>query len=342
MAYAIFNVARHALVITGFVLVMMLLVEYLNVLTRGSWQERLARYEWGQLVLASFLGVIPGCLGAFAVVALYSHGLLSVGAVVAAMFATSGDEAFVMLAMIPKEFVLLNTILFVGAIFAGALTDVVFKRSKRLDAGEHHALEVHGEICKCFPRGQITGQWRHCTAPRGILAVVLFVFLFALVFGQLGPRAWTWIRITLLAASGISLFIVTTVPDHFLEEHLWQHVVRKHMPRVFLWTLGALLVMYFLTDHLHLDNTIRQGKWIVLVIACLVGLIPESGPHLVFVTLYAQGTVPFSVLLASSIVQDGHGMLPMLADSRRAFFVVKTINLVVGAAIGAAAMIVGY
>jgi len=111
---------------------------------------------------------------------------------------------------------------------------------------------------------------------------------------------------------------------------------------LFLWTLAALLAMYVLTEHLHLDSTVQRGKWFVLGIACLVGLIPESGPHLIFVTLYAQGTVPFSVLLASSIVQDGHGMLPMLAHSRRAFLVIKGINLTVGILIGAAVMAAGY
>jgi len=99
-----------------------------------------------------------------------------------------------------------------------------------------------------------------------------------------------------------------------------------------------------LLDRSHIDiaAAVRSGKWIVLVIACLIGLIPESGPHLVFVTLFARGAVPFSILLASSIVQDGHGMLPMLAQSRRAFVVIKGINFVAGLAVGAAVLALGY
>lgn len=69
--------------------------------------------------------------------------------------------------------------------------------------------------------------------------------------------------------------------------------------------------------------------------------ISVFGPHLVFVTIFAEDVVPFSVLLASSIVQDGHGMLPMLAHSRRAFIVIKLVNLIVGLAIGAAVMALG-
>ena len=103
MTSGILDIVKHALMITGFVFVMMLVTEYVNVLTRGSWQQGLSRNRWGQYLLAAFLGATPGCLGAFAVVAMYSHRTLTVGAVVAAMVATSGDEAFVMLAMIPRQ-----------------------------------------------------------------------------------------------------------------------------------------------------------------------------------------------------------------------------------------------
>lgn len=119
------HILKHALVITGFVSVMMLVIEYLNVLTRGSWQERLTGHRWGQYLLAATLGATPGCLGAFAVVAMYSHGAVTVGAVVTAMIATSGDEAFVMLAVIPKQALVVTGILFVLGIVSGALTDLV-------------------------------------------------------------------------------------------------------------------------------------------------------------------------------------------------------------------------
>ena len=159
--------------------------------------------------------------------------------------------------------------------------------------------------------------------------------------GIFGPSNWNWIKITILLVSGAALFIVSTVPDHFLEEHLWKHVTIKHVPRIFLWTFGTLSVMYILTKQMNIENTIQGNVWIVLLIACLVGLIPESGPHLVFVTLYAQGTIPFSILLASSIVQDGHGMLPLLADSRKAFIGIKTINFLAGIVCGLCGIAMG-
>ncbi len=333
------EVVRETLTIAGFVFVMMVVVEYLNVVTRGAWQKSICATRWRQYSAASVLGAIPGCLGAFTNVTFYMHGVLSFGALVAGMIATSGDEAFVMFALFPgKAAVLIGVLLVVGFV-TGALTD----RLSGVDAAELakkcSRLEIHEEHrAVLFHPDEIRSQLRKCSLPRGILLVVLALFVFALLSGEVGPDEWNWVRVTLLLVSLAGLFVAATVPEHFLEEHLWNHVAREHLPRIVLWTFGALLVITFATHHLHVENWIRYSPLAVLLIACLVGLVPQSGPHLVFVTLFAQGLIPFSVLLASSIVQDGHGMLPLLAHSRKDFVKVKTINLAVGLAVG----LVGY
>jgi hypothetical protein len=333
----------HAVMITGFVFMMMLVIEYLNVFTGGLLQRGLRGNRMKQYLLTGLLGVIPGCLGAFSVVALYSHRVVSLGAVVTAMIAASGDEAFVMLAMIPKTAVLLSVILLLVGLVAGFLTDMVFGNKAGSIEACAHGFEIHTEEeCHCFPKGLIMAQWRQCSLPRGVLSLVLVLFIFGLISGQIGPPAWNWIKITLLLVSGVALFIVSTVPDHFLEKHLWEHVAKKHIPRVFAWTFGALLLMHILVDHLHLKDWMQQQQLVILMVACLVGVIPESGPHLIFLTLFAEGTIPFSILLASSIVQDGHGMLPLLADSRRDFVKIKAINLVIGLLAGLIGYMAGF
>ena len=97
----------QAVMITAFVAVMMMAVEYLNVLTRGTLERALRGSPALQYLAAALLGATPGCLGAFTVVALYSHRVVTVGALVAAMIATSGDEAFVMLGLFPGRALLL-------------------------------------------------------------------------------------------------------------------------------------------------------------------------------------------------------------------------------------------
>jgi len=40
----------------------------------------------------------------------------------------------------------------------------------------------------------------------------------------------------------------------------------------------------------------------------------------VFVMMYAQGLLPFSILFTASFVQDGHGMLPYFLTALRILF----------------------
>jgi hypothetical protein len=340
----VLEVLRDALTITVFVFVMMVVVEYLNVLTRGAWQRKLMLSRWRQYALSALLGVVPGDFGPFAVVAMYAHGTVSIGALITVMLAASGDAAFVMLARVPKTAVLIMAALFVLSIVAGALTDLFFgARLKKLFASDP-PFEVHEEDCEFLNRSEFVRQWKACTAVRGVLATALALFLVSLATGWAGQETW-WARSTMMAVAAMALFIVVTVPDHFLKEHFWEHAARQHVPKIFLWTLGALVVMHVPLHALHIEETLASAawvKWVFLVVACGVGLIPDCGPNIVFVTLYANGVIPFSVLLANSIVQDGHGTLPVLAQSRRVFFVVKGVNFLLAFLVGAAVMLAGH
>jgi hypothetical protein len=77
-------------------------------------------------------------------------------------------------------------------------------------------------------------------------------------------------------------------------------------------------------------------------LALIIGIIPQSGPHIIFVTLFAGGTIPFSVLLVNSIVQDGHGAIPLLAESPRSFILLKAIKLGLGILAGATGLLLGF
>jgi len=331
----IVGVIKHAVMITSFVLMMMLLIEYINVQTRGEWQKSLKKSRLGQYVLAVSLGVAPGCLGAFAVVSLYSHKMVSFGALVAVMIATSGDEAFVMFSMFPQTAIWINVILFVIAIVVAYIVDALFKNKNFFNIHQEHEFELHEEErCNCFSKNKIIKQLRNISFPRAFLLTLFTLFLLAIFSSSLGPEVWNWKKITFTIGSLLSLFIIATVPDHFIEKHLYEHVIKKHLLRVFLWTFSALLIVHFMEHYLDITEWLQENTTTLLVIATAVGIIPESGPHMVFVTMYAKGLIPFAVLLASSISQDGHGSLPLLAVSTKVFIWLKLINVFVALIIG--------
>lgn len=87
-------------------------------------------------------------------------------------------------------------------------------------------------------------------------------------------------------------------------------------------------------SYFDVTSWISDNTLLMILLAAAVGIIPESGPHLIFVSLYAAGVVPMPVLLASCISQDGHASLPLLAESRGSFLKAKLINVGVGIGIG--------
>jgi hypothetical protein len=131
------------------------------------------------------------------------------------------------------------------------------------------------------------------------------------------------------------------VPEHYLHDHIWEHIIKRHLFRVFLWSFGALLFVHFGLKFWDLDTFIHQHMFWILVIGALLGIIPESGPHLIFVMMFAQGLIPFSVLFTTSFVQDGHGMLPLLSYSLKDSVLIKIFNFVFGLGVGGILFMIG-
>lgn len=340
---AIYNIFLQSFMITGFVFIMMLVIEYINVQTKGLWQKHLTGDKWKQYFIVGLLGVIPGCLGAFTVVTLFMHRLVSFGAVVTTMIATSGDEAFVMFAMFPQRAMLLTVILLVVGIIAGYLTDKFYTPRGILKDIPTHSLLLHDEPkCICFEKEKFWPNLFHPSLYRLSVAVIIMSLILGVVNGVLAGEATLWIKATLLLCFSFGLFVVISVPEHFLKKHIWNHIVKQHLPRIFLWIFGILLVMHILIIYIDIQSLISNNMFVVLLIAVLIGIIPESGPHLIFVTLFASGAIPFSILLASSISQDGHGMLPMLAESKKGFVAVKVVNMIFAFIVGATGFLFNF
>jgi len=295
---AIYKMFLRSVMITGFVFVMMLMIEYINVQSKGLWQKRLTGNKWKQYLIAGFLGVIPGCLGAFTIVTLFTHRLVSFGALVTAMIATSGDEAFIMFAMFPQKAALLTFIILVVGVLAGYLTDKFYKPKRILKDIAAHDLPLHNEPeCKCFQREKFWTYLFHPSLYRLSVTIIIISLMLGVVTGVLSANADLWIKVTLMLSFSFSLFVVISVPNHFLEDHIWKHIVRVHLPRIFLWVFGILLLMHFLMMYIDVESWMSNNMFVVLLIAVLIGIVPESGPHLIFVTLFASGTIPFIKIL---------------------------------------------
>lgn len=340
----------NSIMITGLVVIMMIMIELLNVESRGGFFRGIAGSRVGSVLAGTLLGLMPGCLGGFATVSLYTHGLLSFGALTAMMIASSGDEAFVMLATMPRDAMWIFALLGVIAVVTGLAVDLIYKKREPMHCNAR--FDVHAED---EHPARIRGE-RHFGWKRVLMFAGIALFIWALVSGHfehghgdghaeeelaggINLLSEDWMNYIFAALSLIVLFVLAIASDHFVDEHLWHHVVVRHLPRIFAWTFGVLALMGVLLNFCDLSAWISGNTPLMILLATLVGIIPESGPHLIFVTLYASGIVPLPVLLASCISQDGHASLPLLAESKTSFLKVKLVNCAVALIAGFAAML---
>ena len=332
----ILEALRSAILISGLVVVMMMLIESFNVESRGRIFMGLRKSGFAQVLVSALLGSIPGCVGGFAAVSLYTHRMLSFGALLAMMIATAGDESFMMLALFPGKALWLFLILFTLAVVTGLIADRIWKGSRPLPTRLEDTYEIHEDDCAHEAHHDEAGHG-HTFWKRIVMFIGVLVFVAALVSGLLEEEtpdtdglnllSEEWMYWLFGALSLVVLGALLFASDHFVEEHLWEHIVCRHLPSIFAWTFGVLLAIGILFHFVDIESWVSGNTAIMILIAIAVGLIPESGPHLVFVTLFASGVIPFPVLLANSIVQDGHASLPLLADSKRAFLKAKALKV---------------
>jgi hypothetical protein len=334
---------NKGLMVTMFVFVMMTMVDYLNVLTEGKMNRMIRGGLFRQYITTAFLGATPGCLGAFMNVSFYVHGLITFGAVVGGMIATSGDEAFVMLALFPGKAILLFMILFIIGIISAWIVDKLVPVLRIRPCEECEVPVLHSEYVGWrITLKQLMDHFRKMSLTRFLLLLVLGIFIVGSASGAIGPPEGGWERITFITLLAVAVLIVATSPEHYLHEHLWGHIIKGHLWRVLLWSFGALVAVDVGLKFWNLEAFVQDHMTWVLLVSALVAIIPESGPHLIFVMLFAKGLIPFSVLLTSSIVQDGHGMLPLLAYTIKDSILIKVFNLVIGLGIGLAVYLAGF
>lgn len=274
---------KESVQITLIIFALMIIIEFLVLKFKGRLLTFLKKNRAVRYVTASFFGIIPGCIGTFAMDSMYMAGLLGFGGITATMIATSGDEAFLMLGMAANGeiswtiIIALTGILFILGIIGAFGADFTKKRTK-MKFCKKCSIDYH-------PKMEF----------------------------QLG---------------------------HFVRKHIVRHIVKKHIWKIFLWVFVAIFAIQALEGQINLELA-GISMFYVLLIASLIGLLPISGPNVFLIVMFSHGMIPFSVLLANSIIQDGHGLLPIIGFSLEDAVKIKVFNFIFGLAIGAALLMFG-
>mgnify|MGYP001951648887 FL=1 len=307
--------------------------------------------KW-QPVIASALGIMPGCGGAIVVVTQFTRGYASFGAFIAVLVSTMGDAAFLLLAREPLTAVLVLSISMVAGTITGLLVDAFHGR-------DYMAMEKDAKP----PEAMITSSHEHHVNLNGVqklwvAMVVLGVFLGLSIAFQADPNTWfgtfsdhkpaTWFG---FVGAVLCLLLWATVR----EGH--SNVGADTMPTdpiglrvifdtnfVTSWVIMAFLIYEVSVNYLGLDIQTLFGSWLVVMpaVAILIGFIPGCGPQIVVTSLYLSGAIPFSALMANAIANDGDALFPALALAPKAAILATLYSAIPAGLIGYGFYFAGY
>lgn len=119
----IYSAENAFIQVTVFVGAVLLGFGYVNFKKSGRLVRKIEESKKVQPIIGSLLGLTPGCGGAIFVMPLFPKGTVSFGTIVATLIATMGDSAFVLMSVMPLEYILVSILSFIVAIITGYIVD---------------------------------------------------------------------------------------------------------------------------------------------------------------------------------------------------------------------------
>jgi hypothetical protein len=105
---------------------------------------------------------------------------------------------------------------------------------------------------------------------------------------------------------------------------------------VVVWVAAAYFVFYAFDAWSGVDFTalVRAAGPLAVIGGAVIGLIPGCGPQIVVTTLFIQGVVPFSVLIANVLSQDGDALFPLLSLHKKSALAATLVTTVPAIVVG--------
>ena len=272
--------------------------------------EALQKAKGYQVPLAALLGSTPGCGGAVVVVAAYSSGNVGFGAVVAALTATMGDAAFLLIATRPDAAMVVLPLSLAAGIATGWIIDA-------LKIGGY-VTEASG-LCELAPMVGRTRIKDYAYLAIAIPGLVIGISQLAqmdleAVYGDF--MIWVGlvgILIGLLIWSTSNLQAMTNSKDSPLTR------MAEETSFIAVWVIGAYLAFDYVVAYAGLDLKAMFNSigFLLPMVGIVIGFIPGCGPQVLVSTFYINGLIPFSALMGNAISNDGDALFPAIALNPR-------------------------
>ena len=272
-----------------------------------------------QVPVAAGLGALPGCGGAIIVVTQYVTGRLSFGGVVAALTATMGDAAFLLIAQEPLTGLAMVVLGFVVGTLSGWIINFIhggdFLRSSEIRTDAEVDVE-HDDASTPF----LDRLWLLILAPGIVLAgLVAFQVDVDVMFAtDMLDRPATLLGVV----GGVLALSMRLAPSFGIKGDAafsaGSGLIRRTISDtnfVTVWVIFAYLVFELSVYFLGIDlKTVFDG-WALFtpMIAILLGFLPGCGPQVLVTTMYLSGIIPLSAQIGNALSNDGDALFPAIA-----------------------------
>ena len=280
-----------------------------------------------EVFVGSFLGALPGCGGAIIVLTQYSRGKASFGSVVAALTATMGDAAFLLIAREPATGLLILLIGFFVGYVSGLLVNSIHGKSFMKMNG-CDLIRLNCKPSKYKSSKTLDLIWLALIIP-GMIFGILSAFqidLDAFFSNNFIKNPITFFGFF----AGSLCFIMWIIPIisgfKYSPSGPNEKIIRRTVSDTnFItgWVILAFLA-YELTSHFggfNLETIFNSYYMLIPLIAILIGFLPGCGPQILVTTLYLNGIIPLSAQIGNAISNDGDALFPAIALHPKAAFI---------------------
>lgn len=305
--------------VAGTLLLFFSIEKYFNI----DLSEKLREAGKWQVLIAAFLGALPGCGGAIIVITRYVSGSLSFGSVLATLTATMGDAAFLLIAKEPDTGLMIILLGFSVGSITGYIVDWVHGKDFMRDSLPANNADTDIPVDhehEDLSSKTLDRLWLFLMLPGlaiGLLQAfqidvdkVLFSSHNFAISGSLG-----FIGGCLCFMMYILPRLFPSLPRRTPDQNGALHRTISDTNFVTSWVIFAFLA-FELTVHFtgfDLSDAFEGIAIFTPIFAIFIGFLPGCGPQIIITSLYLSGLIPLSALVGNAISNDGDALFPAIA-----------------------------
>ena len=280
-----------------------------------------------EIPISAFLGAIPGCGGAIMVMSLFTRGVVSFGAVLAALISTMGDAAFLLLATKPQAALIILPVTFCTGIVSGYLVKPFTKNFLQKKINRDFLIT---ELPENKTSNKFYLIWYFFLIP-GLALGIMNAFNIETSYLVSDIDIIQFISF-LLALYCVFLWVLNPLTDiqmASIHENSFRKVVDTTC-FVTVWVIISFVIYELInisTQGAIFESLKYFGPFIPLM-AIIIGFIPGCGPQIMITSMYVSGQLPMSAQIGNSISNDGDALFPAIAISPKAAIIATLYSAV--------------